>query len=497
MTLLTFAIHLAFYRGYGFFRDELYFIACSQHMDWGYVDHPPGVAVVAWLVRHLLGDSVSAMRFVPVVFAALQVLLTGLTAAALGGRRYAQLLACLCVLAAPQYFGSYLNTDMFMDLGWAACAWVAARILAGESERLWLLFGLFAGLALEGKHAMVFFCVAFIAALLIAPQRRMLASKWLWAGVGVAFLLALPNLIWEYRHHWATYELLSNIAKSDKNLVLGPWTYLRSNMDAMNIVALPVWVAGLLWLLFAKDARRFRALGWMWIFSFIIFLVLKGKDYYLTPVYATLFAAGATAIEAWLARRTQPLQAVLKPAVAAIILLGGMIGWPLAMPVMPVEKFIRYSQALGVAPKRTETLNVSLLPQQYADMFGWKELAASVAHVYGTLSSEDRGKCGILAQNYGEAGAIDYFGREYGLPRAISGHQSYWMWGPGPYSGECLIVVGKSREWVENYFSRFNQAGEMYHQYAMPYENHRPIWIVREPKFARIEEVWPKWKLWM
>ncbi|MBZ5504375.1 MAG: glycosyltransferase family 39 protein [Acidobacteriia bacterium] len=277
MTLITFMIHLFLYKGYGIFRDELYFIACSYRLDWGYVDMPPGVAVVAWISRHLLGDSLFALRFVPALFAATQLLLTGLTVRVMGGRYYAQSLTCLCVLAAPQFFGTFLNTDMFMGLGWAACAWVAARVFSGEDERLWMLFGLFAGLAMQGKHAMAFFCVAFVVGLLISPQRKMLLGKWLWAGIGVTFLVALPNVIWEYNHHWATYELLSNIAKSNKNLVLSPLAYLRSNIDSIGRFSLPVWGTGLLWFLLAKDGRRFRTLGWTWIAALIIFLALKGK----------------------------------------------------------------------------------------------------------------------------------------------------------------------------------------------------------------------------
>src|SRR6267378_1512621 len=249
LTLFTFVIHLAFYKGYGFFRDELYFIACGNHLDWGYVDQPPGVAIIAWAARCVLGDSLFAIRFVPCIFAALQVFLTGLTARALGGRRFAQAFACVCVLAGPEFFGSYLNTDMFMELGWAACAWIAARILAGESPKLWLLFGLFAGLALQGKHAMAFFGLAFIIGLLISPQRKMLLSPWLWFGGMVTFLIALPNLFWEYGHDWATYELLSNIAKSDKNIVLNPLRYLVSNILYLSPLTLPVWIVGLLWFL--------------------------------------------------------------------------------------------------------------------------------------------------------------------------------------------------------------------------------------------------------
>jgi hypothetical protein len=187
----------------------------------------------------------------------------------------------------------------------------------------------------------------------------------------------------------------------------------------------------------------------------------------------------------------------LSTVIAVPILLYGMIGWPFAMPMVSVKKFIAYEQALGVAPEKWETVNLNQLPQQYADMFGWAEMAAAVARVYDTVAPEERAKCGILARNYGEAGAIDYFGRQYGLPHAISGHQSYWLWGPGPYTGECLFVIGNNCETLEKMFTSVVQAGETYQQYAIPYENHRSIWIVRGPKFGTLEQVWPKFKAWI
>lgn len=497
LTLLTFLLHLAFYKGYGFFRDELYFMACGEHLDWGYVDQPPGVAIIAWASRKLLGDTLFAIRFVPMLFAAAQVLLAGLTARAMGGRRYAQALTCLCVMAAPIYFGSYLDTDMFMTLGWAACAWVAARILSGESERLWPLFGLFAGLALEGKHAMLFFGFAFVVGLLISPQRKMILSPWMWAGGALAFLIALPNLLWEYTHHWATYELLSNIAHSHKNIVLGPGEYLLSNILFLAPITAPIWIGGLLWCVFAKGGMRFRSLGWTWVVAYVTFVVLKGKNYYLAPLYPMLFAGGAIALEVWLAAKAQIIRTVLQAAIAALVLLGCMILWPFAMPMMPVEKFIAYEEALHIAPPKTETMELSRLPQQYADMFGWPEMAKEVARVYDTLPPEDRARCGIFAQNYGEAGAIDYFGRQYGLPRAISGHQNYWLWGPRGYTGECMIIIGKSRATLEREFQSVVQAGETYQQYAIPYENHLSVWIVRGPKFGTLQQIWPRVKHWI
>ena len=231
--------------------------------------------------------------------------------------------------------------------------------------------------------------------------------------------------------------------------------------------------------------------------AYVTFLALKGKNYYLTPAYAMLYAAGAVAIERWMAEMRAGFRKALGTALGAVVLLGGMIGWPFAMPMMPVEKFIAYEEALHVTPGKTENIALDKLPQQYADMFGWPEMAAKVAEVYHSLPEGDRAKCGIFARNYGEAGAIDYFGRQYGLPGAISGHQNYWLWGPGPYTGECLIVIGDRRARLEELFASVTQAGETYQKYAISYENHRPIWICRGAKFGTLREFWPNVKLWI
>jgi hypothetical protein len=495
--LVALVVHLVFYKGYGFFRDELYFIACGKHLAWGYVDHPPGTPFIAWASQKILGDTLFAIRFVPILFAVAQLVVTGLTARVMGGGRYAQLLTCLCVFGAPQYFGTWLNTDMFMDLGWAACAWVATRIFAGESQRLWLLFGLFAGLALQGKHAMLFFLIAFFVGIAVSPQRNLLLTRWPWYGAVIAFLIALPNIIWEYTHHWATYELLSNIAKSDKNIVLGPWPYLKSNLDSLGMLTVLVWIPGLIWCLFLKGGKGFRALGWTWIFSFILFIVLKGKTYYLTPVYPMLFAAGSVAIESGFAQTPHLVQSAVKPAFAIIVFLRAAIGWPFAMPMMPVEKFIAYEHALHAVPERTETVAVNELPQQYADMFGWPELAATVAKVYHSIPAGQRESCGIYGKNYGEAAAIDYFGPRLGLPHAISGHQSYWFWGPAPYSGDCMILIGKPPAVLGGMYDSVTQVAETTQAYAMPYENHRPIFLCRGKKFSSLQDLWPQMKFWI
>lgn len=495
---LAFVLHTVLYRGYGFFRDELYFIACSKHLDWGYVDQPPGVAVLAWLGRHVFGDTLFAVRFFPVVFVSLLIILVGLTTRAMGGSRFAVALASLCAFAVPQYFGTWLNTDMFMLLGWAACAWIAARIFSGESPKLWVWFGVFAGLALEGKHAMVLFGLAFSVGLLLTKERRYFSGPWLWIGSLVAFLIALPNLVWEIRHNWATYELLSNIAHSDKNVVLGPLNYLASNIKSFTILPSIIAFVGLGWLLSSGRGKPFRALGWTWLVSFLLMILLKGKDYYLTPVYSTLFAAGSVGIGDWIDGLPSPSsQKIVKPLLFTFTLLGCMVGWPFAMPMMPVEKFIAYESALGIKPSRTEKNELASLPQQYADQFGWPEMSAQVAKVYQSIPEAERKDCGIFARNYGEAAAIDYFGRAYGLPPAISGHQNYFYWGPHGFTGSCLVVIGRTREQLRQQYETVIEMGEVYHPYAMPFENHREIWIVHGPKYGTLESAWPTFKLWM
>jgi hypothetical protein len=495
--IAAFCLHAAFYPGYGWFRDELYFLACSDHLDWGFVDAPPGVPLLLWVARSVFGDTIFGARFFPMLFAALQVLLAGLTAHALGGGRYAQALAALGVMVAPFWFPSYLNTDIFMNLGWAACAWLAALVLAGESPRLWLAFGVAAGLAFEGKHSIVFFLFAFVAGLLLTPERRRLADRWFWGGAAVAVLLALPNVAWEIAHGWPTLELLSNIAHSSKNVELGPLAYLLANVAYLSPVTLPLWGSGLVWCLFARAGRRFRSFGLAWLIAFALFVALKGKAYYFTPMFSTLFAAGAVAVEAWIARRGATRRVAWQAGVTATALAGCAVLWPFAMPVLSVERFLAYQRALHVAPPPTETQPLGALPQQYADMFGWPELAGAVARVHRGLPPSERATCGVYATNYGEAGAIDHFGRALGLPPALSGHQNYWLWGPRGYDGRCLVVVGGQRATLERLFDDVTLAGEADHPYAVPAERHLPIWVVRGKKFGSLEAIWPSAKHWM
>jgi 4-amino-4-deoxy-L-arabinose transferase-like glycosyltransferase len=336
MTGLTLASRFATLRGYGYFRDELYYLACSEHLDWGYVDQPPLVPLVAWIERHAFGSSIYSIRLFPALAATATVLIAGLIARELGGRRFAIFLSCLAVSLAPYFLATYLGTDNFMPLAWTGCVLVAIRIFKGGSPKLWLLFGAVAGLGLEDKHAMLFFGFAFLAAVLLTQELSWLGNTWFWLGVAAALLLALPNLIWEYQHHWATLELLRNIARSNKNVVLGPVAFAWNQLLLMNPLAGPIWIAGLMSLFAATDETWRRLLAWIYVVMYVAFFVLHGKHYYLAPAYPYLFAAGAVAIERWTAERRRWLRAA---AIAAVV-VGGALLAPFAAGFLPVETFI-------------------------------------------------------------------------------------------------------------------------------------------------------------
>lgn len=398
LSFSLFILHMLFNGRYGYFVDELYYLACSHHLDWGYVDQPPLIAVITWIERTTLGDSLHALRFLPAIADGLLVLLTGLIVRELGGRRYAQILACVAVIVAPLYLGlnNLLTMNAFEPLFWMGCALVAIKIIKGAPPKLWLLFGFLAGLGLENKHSMLFFGFGLFVGLLLTAERRLLRSPWLWLGGLLAFLLFLPNLVWEIQHGFPTIELLRNVQRSGRNVALSSWSFLAQQVLVMNPLAAPLWLAGLWYFLFDGAGRIFRALGWTYLIILACFLLLHGRIYYLAPAYPMLFAAGAVAFERFAERRTRVW---LKPAYVAVLLVAGVLLAPFAyFPILPVEKYLAYSRALHFQPPQIENHKMGPLPQIYADMYGWPEMAEAVAQAYNKLSPEDKQNCAIFGK---------------------------------------------------------------------------------------------------
>jgi hypothetical protein len=494
LSLGLLVLHLLVSGRYGYFVDELYYLASSHHLDWGYVDQPPLIAVITWTERMTLGDSLHALRFLPAVADGLLVFLTGLIARELGGRQYAQILACVAVIVAPLYLGlgNLLTMNAFEPLFWMGCTLVAIKIINGGSPKLWLLFGLLAGLGLENKHSMLFFGVGFLVGLLLTPERRFLRVPWFWLGGLLAVSIFMPNLVWEIQHKFPTIELLRNVQRSGRNVSLGWASFLAQQFLIMHPLAAPLWLAGLWYFLHDDAGRRFRVFGWTYLIILLCFLTLNGRVYYLAPAYPMLFAAGAVIFQRFVDRRNHTW---LKPAYVSVLLVTGALLAPFGyLPILPVESYLAYSRATHFAPPQIETHRMGPLPQIYADMYGWEEMAEAIAGVYNKLGPEDKQHCAIFGQNYGQAGAIDFFGAKMGLPNALSGHQSYFYWGPRNYTGECMIVMDDSPDKLSKEFDSWEKVATVYHPYSMPYQ-HFDVYLCRGLHWP-LAQFWPKLKNW-
>ncbi len=476
---------------YGYFRDEFYYLACGEHLDWGYVDQPPFVALAAFLVRRTLGGSLLALRFLPAVCNALVIIFTGLMARELGGGRFAQGLAALATLICPVFLiiHHFFSMNCFDHLFWTLAVFILIKILREDRPRLWLLFGLISGVGLMNKYSVGFLSMGVAVGLLFTPARKYLASKWLWTGGAIAFLIFLPHVLWQVQHGFPTREFIRN-ATLYKNLPQSPVSFLAESILQVHPVTLPLWLAGLYFFFRAEAGKPFRALGWCYAAVLALMLATNAKAYYLAPAYYMLFAAGAVQAEAFIRGRQWNW---LKPAGAATILAGGLVTLPYALPVLPVESFIRYADFLGLHPGGGERGPSGKLMQQYADMFGWENQAATVAKVYHSLSPNEKARAFIFCDNYGQAGAIDFFSKRYGLPHAASGHNNYWFWGPGNWDADIVITIGVSREELVPYFEDVEEAAIVVSEYARPFETNIPIFIGRKPKIP-LRELWPKSK---
>jgi 4-amino-4-deoxy-L-arabinose transferase-like glycosyltransferase len=378
--------------------------------------------------------------------------------------------------------------NSFDVLFWTLGAWTVVRIVNTGNPKLWLLFGAVCGLGLQNKHSLLFFGFGVFVGLLLTPERKHFRGPWIWLGGLIAVLLFLPHVLWQVKNGWPTAEFIRN-ATAFKNVALSPLEFFGEQVMQMHPLTLPIWLIGLGWLLLSREGRPYRVLGWVYVAAFLVLISQSSKAYYLAPAYPPLFAAGATAIEFWTLKAGRRPVAWLIPV---LLLTGGAITAPLTLPILPVERFPAYVRALGIEIGSAERHEMGALPQHFADMHGWEELVAEVARVYRSLPPEERARAGIYGQNYGDAGAVDLLGRKYGLPKASSGHNSYFLWGPQG-SGEVLIIVGGDREDHLQAFRDVQQAGEIRCGLCMPYEDRQAVWVARRLK-APIEQIWPATK---
>lgn len=489
----TLLLHLLTITGYGWFRDEFYYLACAARLDWGYVDHPPLVAVITALTRLIAGDSIVALRLPPALAHVATVVCAVLLAREMGARRYGQALAALTVGLAPVLLAiaSIVSMNAYDTLVWAAVLLVFARLVRTNEPRHWVTLGVLFGLGFENKHSVLFLAFGILAGLIVAGPRRQLATRWPWIGAAIAAALAAPNIAWEIVHGWPTLEFMRN-ATATKNVALPPARFLLEQINQTSPFAAPIWIAGLGWLLFDRAAAPFRPVAIAYLAILGVFMTTAAKPYYLAAFYPALFAAGGCALERWIDRRAGWLTA-LRIGVVAVVIIGAAIAMPIVLPVLSEERLLEYQAALGVKPESGERHRQGRLPQFYADMHGWTELVSEVSKATDLLAPAERQNALIFAQNYGQAGAIEWLGRGRELPPVRSGHNNYWLWGPGEGDPRTAIIVGGDRDDNEAVCATLVEVGRVQNPYAMPYENDKPVFLCRGLKTS-LRELWPRLK---
>jgi len=496
IAIITTVLHLVTANRYGYFGDEMYHMACGEHLAWGYVDQPPMIALATWLTRHVLGTSLFAVRFVPALAGMVLVWLTGLITRELGGGRFAQIVSALCSAGALVYLIMFriYTMNAFEPILWMGCAYAVIRIVKTGNQRLWLWFGVLIGIGLENKYTILVFGFGIVAGLMLTPERKAFFHKWIWIAGLIAFAIFLPNLIWNLQNHFPFLELMQNIRASGRDVVLSPINFMVAQIFLMTPVTFPVWLIGALYFLFLRDGKPFRVLGWTFLIVLLVLMATHGKDYYATPIYPFLFAGGAVVIEKFSTFRHL---AWIRTVTLAVLVVGILYFLPMGVPVLSPENYLRYQASLPFKMQPQEkSMMAEPMIHTYSWCFGWEEMVAGAAEAYNRIPPAERQDAAIFSNDFAAAGAVDIIGPRYNLPKAIGGHQSYWLWGPRQYSGRIMILLGETEKEARDFFNEVIVVKELHHPYAAPWEN-RPVLLCRGPKrFRTLAEYWPKLKNW-
>ena len=476
---------------YGYFRDELYYIACAKRLAFGYVDHPPFAPFLLRIILAVFGDSLLAIRLLPALAGAITVFITGRITEQLGGGRYAQFIAALAMAISPVFIliNGFFSMNPFEGLIWSMCVYIIVILLRHDKPELWFCVGILAGIGLLNKHTFIVYIGSLFLGLLLTPARKYVMDKWIWLGALMTGILLLPNIFWQIQHNFVSLEFYRN-ATLFKNVDTSPLKIIFDQILLMNPVTFPIWLAGLCYYLFSRSGKPYRLFGWFYVILLATMMLSRSsRPDRMLAAYPVFLAAGSLVIERSLKHHKTR---IVQIGVILLLLVFGIGLLPIGLPILPPRTLVSYLQRLGISVE-FEKGQSARLPQWYADRFGWEEIASSVAEVYSHLPEDEKSETLFLTGNYGEAGAIEFFGEQYQLPGVISPHNNYHLWGQEHNTAKIYVSVGIPVEPLRNVFNNIEQDGVHTCSYCMDYENNLPIYICRSPKHS-IEEIWPEAK---
>jgi Dolichyl-phosphate-mannose-protein mannosyltransferase len=473
IALSTAALHLATAGGYDAFRNELYFIVCGRHPAFGYADQPSLVPLLA-AATQAFGDNVWLLRLPAALAAVALVPLCAAFARLLGGNVTASVIAALAAAIAPALAGmtTTLTTSTFEPLAWTACAYCIARAIVCEQRRALIAAGLIAGISMQAKYGIAIWLIGLGAGVLLTDARRVLRWPEFWIGAALAAAIAAPSFIWQMLNDWPFFEVRHNHRATEIPFAGNPLQFEITQILALNPLLAPLWLAGVVAPWSHAQLYKMRSLSIAFVVATLLMILLHGKDYYLFPAYASMFALGAVVC----GNLARPLLAGWLVVAVAISAMSA----PLVYPLLDPATLQAYMERTNLRIRPDESAAVGApLTQLFSDELGWRRMAQQVADVYNSLSPDERARAAIMASNYGEAAAIDVYGPALGLPPAISGQNQYFLWGAHGADGSVIVHVNGDPQRWRRVCSSLDVAGSIGAPYVMPYENDRPIFICR------------------
>jgi hypothetical protein len=459
--IMKLLIHFFTNTNYELHRDEMLYLAFGIHPAFGYASNPPLLGFFSWLIVHLHGYSEFWVRFIPALTGGIVVVLIAQLVKELRGGKMALVISCLAYLVSPVFLRvhSLYQPVCFDELFWVLITWLFMRMINTRDPRYWLWIGLASGVAFLNKYSVVFLLAGLVVSMILTPHRIMFRSRYFIHGLILGLMFILPNIIWQYLNNWPVVGHMKELY--DTQLVHVTLISFLTGQILMLFSALPVWITGLLVFLVANSVKTYRFLAYTYIIVIILLILGKGKMYYSLGLYPFLLAGGGIALEKYLRGKW----VIVNYLVMAFAVIFGFLILPYSLPVLPAESLARYCKEsvkyMGSGAITWEDGKVHEIPQDYADMMCWKELAGLVVKAYNQLDAAEKEKCMIYAGNYGQAGAIQFYGRNNGLPVPICLSDSYLFWAPDTIGTGPLIDINDEAGDLDKLYENFTEVGRI------------------------------------
>jgi hypothetical protein len=480
LALVKLTIHLLTNTNYELHRDEYLYLAFADHLAWGYFSNGPAIGIFAFIIQIISGTSVFAVRLIPTLLGVVTVGAVGVLVKELGGKKWAIILAGAAVILSPAYLRvNWLFQPVSLDLlFWLLGTFFILKLVRTDNSKYWLVLGMIWGLGMLNKYSMVFLAWGFFMAIICTEKRKLILSKYFAYHFLIAFIIILPNLIWQYDHNWPVIFHMQNLQRTQ--LVNVQMTDFLLAQPLMILPATPVWICGLIYLLVNRETKSLRTLAFTFAFVLLTLMLLHGKAYYTLGIYFVLIAAGGVFLEKITAAR----HILIRPALLILMILVVLPGLPFSLPVYSLDKMVPYGKGAKQFGLEQflywEDGQPHSLPQDYADMTGWTELAGLTISIYQNLDTTEKKECVIYGENYGQAGAVKYFGKKSGLPEPISFSDNFLFWAPDTLTARIVIYINDDTSGVSAYFGQVQEMGRITNPYAR--ESGLPVYLCRYPR---------------